>query len=41
MTSIRVFLVDDAAAIRRVLSQILEEEPDIEIAGTASNGREA
>lgn len=41
MNGIRVFLVDDTAVVRRVLSQILEEESDIEVAGTASNGAEA
>lgn len=41
MSSIRVFLVDDTAVIRRVLTQILEEEPDIVVAGTATNGAEA
>lgn len=41
MSLIQVFLVDDTAVIRRVLTQILEEESDIAIAGTASNGIEA
>ncbi|HEX6591216.1 MAG TPA: chemotaxis response regulator protein-glutamate methylesterase [Moraxellaceae bacterium] len=41
MKVIRVFLVDDTAVVRRVLSQILEEESDIEVAGMASNGAEA
>ncbi len=38
---IRVLLVDDTAVVKRILSQILEEEPDIVVAGTASNGLEA
>ena len=38
MSGIRVFLVDDTAVVRRVLTQILEEESDIEVAGTAANG---
>ncbi|MGH8492537.1 MAG: protein-glutamate methylesterase/protein-glutamine glutaminase [Moraxellaceae bacterium] len=41
MKAIRVFIIDDTAVVRRVLSQILEEESDIEVAGMASNGREA
>jgi two-component system, chemotaxis family, protein-glutamate methylesterase/glutaminase len=30
--------VDDSAVIRRVISQALEEEPEIEVVGTAQNG---
>lgn len=41
MSALRVFLVDDTAVVRRVLSQILEEESDIEVVGMASNGNEA
>ncbi len=41
MNAIRVFIVDDTAIVRRVLSQILEEESDIEVAGMAANGNEA
>lgn len=32
---IRVLIVDDSAIVRRVLSEILSREPDIEVAGTA------
>lgn len=41
MNALRVFIVDDTAVVRRVLSQILEEESDIQVAGTAANGVEA
>lgn len=38
MKAIRVFLVDDSAVIRRLLTEILSAEPGIEIVGTAANG---
>lgn len=41
MSGIRVFIVDDTAVVRRLLTQILEEESDIEVVGTATNGAEA
>lgn len=41
MTPIRVMVVDDTSAVRRVLTQVLEEESDITVVGTAGNGREA
>jgi DNA-binding NarL/FixJ family response regulator len=37
----RVLLVDDHTLVRRGLRLLLAEEPDIEIAGEAANGREA
>lgn len=40
MSVIRVFLVDDTAAIRHILTRILEEDPDIIVVGTASDGRQ-
>jgi len=36
---IRVLIVDDAVVIRRIVSDVLSEDPDIEVAGTAANGR--
>lgn len=39
MSKVRVLLVDDSVVIRRMLSNILSEDPDIEVAGTASNGQ--
>lgn len=41
MTSIRVMIVDDTPIVRRVLTQVLEEEVDIIVVGTANNGLEA
>ena len=38
---IRVLLVDDSPLVLTVLSRMLAESPDIEVVGTASNGREA
>ncbi|HVC25811.1 MAG TPA: chemotaxis response regulator protein-glutamate methylesterase [Acidimicrobiales bacterium] len=38
---VRVLLVDDSAVIRRFVSEALQEEPDIVVAATASNGRQA
>ena len=39
MPKIRVLIVDDAVVIRRLVSDVLSEDPDIEVAGTAANGR--
>lgn len=41
MSPIRVLIVDDTSAVRRVLTQVLEEEADITVVGTAANGHEA
>ncbi|MDX2194106.1 MAG: response regulator, partial [Gemmatimonadales bacterium] len=41
MAPIRVLLVDDAVVVRRMLTDLLTAEPDIEVAGTAPNGRVA
>jgi two-component system, chemotaxis family, protein-glutamate methylesterase/glutaminase len=38
---IRVLVVDDSVLIRQVLSDILENEPDISVVGTASDGEDA
>ena len=38
---IRVVIVDDHAVVRSGLEQLLAAETDIEVVGTASNGREA
>jgi DNA-binding NarL/FixJ family response regulator len=37
---IRVFLVDDVAELRMLVRLTLEEDPEIEVVGEASNGRE-
>ena len=39
MPPIRVLVVDDSVVIRRLVTQALEGEPDIEVVGTASGGR--
>jgi len=36
---IRVLIVDDAVVIRRLVSDCLAHDPDIEVVGTASNGQ--
>lgn len=39
MSRIRVLVVDDAVVARKVLSDVLSEDPNIEVMGTAANGR--
>ncbi|MGE0042045.1 MAG: chemotaxis response regulator protein-glutamate methylesterase [Vicinamibacterales bacterium] len=39
MSRIRVLVVDDAVVVRRLVTDALSAAPDIEIAGTAANGR--
>jgi two-component system chemotaxis response regulator CheB len=39
MTPVRVLIVDDAVVVRRVLSEALGNDPEIEVTGTAVNGR--
>jgi two-component system chemotaxis response regulator CheB len=39
LQTLRVLVVDDSVVIRRLVSQALEAEPDIEVVGTAPNGR--
>ena len=39
MPKIRVLVVDDAVVVRRILTDVLEADPDIEVVGTAPNGR--
>lgn len=36
---IRVLVVDDSVVIRRIITQVLSEDPAIEIVGVAANGR--
>ena len=38
--TIRALIVDDSALIRKLLSDILSEDPDIRVIGTAVNGRD-
>ena len=39
MRKVRVLVVDDAVVVRRMLTDILSSDPEIEVAGTAPNGR--
>ena len=39
MRKIRVLVVDDSVVIRKLLTDLLVEDPEIELAGTAPNGR--
>lgn len=39
MSRIRVLIVDDAVVIRRLVGDVLGSDPDIEVVGTAANGR--
>jgi len=39
MNPIRVLVVDDSAAVRRTLRILISEDPELEVAGVAANGR--
>lgn len=39
MAKIRVLVVDDAVVVRRIVTEVLSSDPDIEVVGTAANGR--
>lgn len=39
MSPIRVLVVDDSVVIRRLLTTIIEDDPELEVAGIAQNGR--
>src|SRR3984957_5701355 len=39
MPTIRILIVDDAVVVRKALSDGLSRDPDLEVVGTASNGR--
>lgn len=41
MTKIRVLVVDDSAFMRRIITDLLNHDPQLEVVGTAKNGREA
>jgi two-component system chemotaxis response regulator CheB len=41
MNKIRVLIVDDSRMIRDVLTDILRDQPDIEVVGTAADAFEA
>ena len=36
MAKVRVLVVDDAVMMRRMISTVLEEDPEIEVAGVAA-----
>ena len=39
MGKIRVLVVDDAVVVRRIVSDVLAADPELEVVGTAANGR--
>lgn len=39
MPKIRVLIVDDAVVVRRVVANVLSEDPELEVVGTAPGGR--
>ncbi|WP_052668794.1 protein-glutamate methylesterase/protein-glutamine glutaminase [Nitriliruptor alkaliphilus] len=39
MTRVRVLVVDDAVVVRKIVTDALAQDPDIEVVGTAPNGR--
>ena len=39
MAAVRVLVVDDSVVVRRMVTDILREDPGIEVVGTAANGR--
>ncbi|WP_010582842.1 protein-glutamate methylesterase/protein-glutamine glutaminase [Schlesneria paludicola] len=39
MSKIRVLIVDDAVVVRRIVSDVLSADPEIEVVGTAANGK--
>lgn len=39
MQKIRVLVVDDSVVIRKIVTNVLNSDPDIEVVGTAPNGR--
>lgn len=41
MKKIRVFIADDSGLVRELIRAIIEMDPEMEVAGEASNGREA
>ena len=38
MAKIRVLIVDDAVVVRKILTDVLASDPDIEVVGVAANG---
>ena len=41
MNPIRVMVVDDSVVVRKIVTDVLSADPDIEVVGTAVNGKVA
>lgn len=41
MRPYKVLVVDDSAFMRKIISDLIENDPDFQVTATASNGREA
>jgi two-component system chemotaxis response regulator CheB len=41
VTPLRILVVDDSVLVRRLLRELLEGEPDVQVVGEAADGREA
>lgn len=41
MNSIRVLVVDDSAFMRKIISNLLNQEPEVQVVGTARDGQDA
>ncbi len=41
VNKIRVLIVDDSPVFRRLLTEVMKHDPEVEVVGTASNGRDA
>ena len=39
MSRVRVLVTDDAVVVRRLVSDVLASDPELELAGVAANGR--
>ncbi|MZH06056.1 MAG: response regulator [Nitrospinae bacterium] len=39
MRKIRILVVDDAVVVRKIVTNTLSSDPDIEVAATAANGK--
>ncbi|MHC4162095.1 MAG: chemotaxis-specific protein-glutamate methyltransferase CheB [Planctomycetota bacterium] len=39
MAKVRILVVDDSVVVRRLVARVLEEDPALEVVGTAPNGR--
>ena len=39
MKKIRVLVVDDTAVMRKIVSEVIDRDPEMETAGVAANGR--